>query len=373
MLIWKRKYLPCLFLSILFIISGCYDSEDIDRRMIVIPIGIDSKPDGKMLVSFRMPLISPGSGNSSQVDQKGGNFIVRSSLTSGVFPALGDIQVQNEYNVFMGQCRAIIFGETLAKNGLNQALDFINRMPTFPPTAFVVIGRPTAEAIQYLKWPETDVHDQDIRWFFSNRPNQKFGVQKWSLFRDIYDPLQDPLVPLVTPLEDNSSMRVIGSAVFRGNRMVGELDLEETALLELMKDPQKENRITLSLGQNIHATFYAITGKNKIKVSYLNNQPHYQITMRLNGFLGELSGPRLPLTPKNLKQLKKQTESYLEESLLKIIKKLQTLESDPLGFGNRFRAKQPRHFSAHRWPLDYNQAEFKVKVKFFIDRIGVLK
>jgi spore germination protein KC len=146
--ILRKKYFHCLLLSILLIISGCYDNEDIDRRVIVNPIGIDSESGGKMLISFRMFLISPGRGSSSPADQNGKNFIVRTSLASGIFPALNDIQVQDEHNIFMGQCRAIIFGETQAKNGLHQALDFINRTPTFPPNAFVVIGRPTATAIQ---------------------------------------------------------------------------------------------------------------------------------------------------------------------------------------------------------------------------------
>lgn len=370
----NKCYIYCLLFSLLTLISGCYDSEDIDRRMIVSPIGIDSNPDDKMLVTFRMLLVTPtDNGSSKDTGQGGKNFIVRSSLASGVFPALNDIQTRDEHSIFIGQCRAIIFGEGIAKKGLNPSLDFFNRMPTFPPSSFVVIGRPTAEAIQNINWPETEMHDQNIRWFFSSLPNQKFGVKKWELFRDIHDPLQDPLIPLVTPQDNNQTMKLVGMAVFREDRMIDELNLEEATLFQLLRNPGKANRISLSMEQNIHATFHAITGKKKIKVYYHNNRPSYKINIRLTAFLGELSGSESPLTKKDLRMLEKQTAKYLEKSLMKTLKRLQAMKSDPLGLGNYFRAKQPKHFSIEKWILDYGKAEFDVNVKLFIERLGVLK
>ncbi len=370
----EKKLLCFLLLSILTIISGCYDSEDIDRRMIVSPIGIDSKPDGKLLVTFRMFLLTPnGEGTLEKTSgQKSKNFIIRSATSPGIFPALNQVQVQDDHSIFIGQCRALIFGEDLAKTGLKSSLDFFSRMPTFPPTAYVVIGRPTAETIQNINWPETEMHDQNIRWFFSNRANQKFGVKRWTFYRDIYDPLQDPLIPIVTPLDNNQSFKMTGLAVFREDRMVGELNMEEATLFELLRDPGKESRISLSMNQ-VHATFYAVTGRKKIKVSYLMNRPLYQITLRLSAFLGEICGVESILTEKDITQLRVKTEKYLERSLVKMLRKLQYMKSDPLGLGNYFRAKQPKHFSIHKWPRDYEQVEFKVNVKLFIERLGVLK
>jgi Ger(x)C family germination protein len=373
MLILKKKAACCLLLSFLILISGCYDSEDIDRRVIVNPIGIDSRPNGKMLATFRMHIISPTTADSSAKNTGSKSFIIHSSLASGVFQALNNIQVQDDHTTFIGQCRAVIFGEGFAKTGLKPGLDFFSRMPTFPPTAYIVIGRPTAEAIQNINWPETEMHDQNIRWFFSNRPNQKYGVKKWSLFRDIFDPLQDPLIPIVTPWDNNQTMKLIGLAIFSEDRMVGELNLTEAALLQLLINTGKENRITIPLNQNNQASFHSITGRKKVKVYYLNDQPLYKITLRVNAFLGELTGSGSPITEKELAMIRKRTESYLEKTLIKILKKLQVMKSDPLGLGNYFRAKQSKHFSIKKWPLHYQQAQFRVDVKVFIERLGVLK
>lgn len=376
MLVLEKRAIYCRFLNFLILmilISGCYDSEDIDRRTIVSPIGIDSRPDNKLLVTFRMHLISPADEGSSP-KTGGKNYLLRSSLAPGIFQALNNVQVQDDHTIFIGQCRAVIFGEGIAKTGLKSSLDFFSRMPTFPPTASITIGRPTAEAIQNINWPETEMHDQNIRWFFSSRPNQKYDVKKWTLVRDIYDPLQDPLIPIVTPWDNNQTMKMVGLAVFSAERMVGELNLTEAALLDLLRNPWKENRISFSLNQNSQISLYSITGRRKVKVDYRNDRPFFKISLRLNAFLGELTeGSKAPLTANKLDLLSKRTESYLERSFVKILKKLQLMKSDPLGLGNYFRAKQSKHFSIEKWPLDYQQAEFDIDVKVFIDRLGVLK
>lgn len=374
MLILKKKAAYCLLISFLVLISGCYDSEDIDRRVIVNPIGIDSGPDGKMLATFRMHMISPTNAGSSAQTTGNANYIIHSSLASGVFQALNSIQVQDDHAIFVGQCRTVIFGEGFAHTGLKPGLDFFSRMPSFPPTAYIVIGRPTAAAIQNINWPETEMHGQNIRWFFSNRPNQKYCVKKWTLSRDIFDPLQDPLIPIVTPWDNNQTMKLIGLAVFSEDRMVGELNLTEAALLQLLRNTGKENRLTIPLGQNNQASFHSITGRKKVKVYYLKDRPIFKFTLCLKAFLGELTeGGKLPLTKKELEIIQKRTENHLEKSLIKILEKLQTMKSDPLGLGNYFRAKQSKHFSIKKWPLHYQQAEFIVNVKVFIERLGVLK
>lgn len=211
------KFISLVLILALTVVSGCFDSEDLDRRMIVSPIGIDSNPDGKFQVAFRMPIVLPIiSGAAGKPDKK--NFIIRSSVKEGVFPALIDIQNRDEHGIFIGQCRAIIFGETMARKGLKAILDFFNRMPTFPPSAFVVIGRPTALDILKVDWPEEEMHDQNIRWFFTDQANRIFGIKKWMLFRDINDPLRNPVVPLVIPSDENSTIKMIGLAVFGATR-----------------------------------------------------------------------------------------------------------------------------------------------------------
>jgi spore germination protein len=355
----------------LILISGCFDSEDLDRRMIVSVIGIDTNSDGKLLVSFRMPLVLPMmSAQTSKSNQK--SFILRSAVAEGVFPALIDIQNRDEHEIFVGQCRAIVIGEAMSRNGLKSILDFFDRMPTFSPSAFIAIGRPTALDILKIDWPEEEMHDQNIRWFFSNQANQIFGVKKWVLFRDLNDPLENPVIPLIIPSDDMTTMKMIGLAVFRGDRMVGELDNEEAGLLKMLSNLKKENRLVIPLTARMPTTFQTTLGKKNFNVKY-NGHSLFKLDLKLNAFIGELSSTLKLLNEREVHLLEIQSARYLQNKYLALFRKLQALQSDPLDLGNIFRIQQPKHFTLSKWPEEYQRAEFQVNVKVTIERLGVLK
>ncbi len=355
----------------LTLISGCFDTEDIDRRMIVSPIGIDADSGGKMLVTFRMPLVNQArQQQGNQTDQK--NFILRSASAQGLFPALIDIQNRDVNTIFVGQCRTVIFGEDLAKRGLKPALDFFTRMPTFPPSAFIAIARPTALELLKIDWPQQETNGQNIRWFFSNRANQIFGVKQWELFRNIFDPLQDPLVPIITLSDENTTIKLLGMAVFQGERMVGELDRDETTLFGMLRYVKKENRLVIPIDRSVPITFQVATGKKKLKVSYPGH-PLFKLDLKVNAFIGELGGYQSPLSKRELRQLEIKSSRHLERKYLELFRKLQALQSDPLDLGNHFRIQQPKHFLLTKWPQEYRRSEFQVRVKVFIERLGVLQ
>lgn len=363
-----------LILLGLTILSGCFDNEDIDRRMIVSPIGIDANPDGKILVTFRMPIVfSMAQAHQGSGRQNSAGFINRSTITEGVLPALIDIQNRDEHSIFTGQCRALVFGEALARKGLKSILDFFNRTPTFPPSAFIVIARPTAQQLLKINWPEQEMHDQNIRWFFSNQPNRIYGIKKWNLFRDINDPLRDPVVPIVAPSDENTTMKLLGLAVFRGDRMAGELNSEETRLLGMLRNLKKENRLVVPLAGRVPTSFQVVTGKKKLKVVYRAHHPLFKIDLKVSGYMAELGGYQSPLNVRAIHQIERKCGKYVKNRLLSLLQKLQALESDPLDLGNNFRIQQPKYFSSSKWREDYRNAKFQVSVKFFIERLGVLK
>jgi Ger(x)C family germination protein len=355
----------------LFLLPGCFDNEDIDRRMIISAIGIDAEPGRKMLVTFRMPVILPmGQGQGGGTKQ--GSYVTRSSSAPGVLPALIDIQNRDEHNLFIGQCRALVIGETMAKRGLTPALDFFDRMPSFPSSALVMIARPSAADILKINWPEQETHDQNFRWFFANQSNQIYGIKEWKLFQSIGDPLQDPLVPIVTPSDGDTTMKLTGLAVFRQDRMIGELTSEESALWAMLRNLKKENRLPVPVAGATAVTFQIVTGKKKLAVAY-SDHPLFTLELKLKAFLGEIGGYSPILDQRKLNQLEADSARYLERQYLALFGKLQAMKSDPLELGNTFRIQQPGHFSPAKWPREYQRAQFRVRVKVFIERLGVLK
>jgi Ger(x)C family germination protein len=366
----KLKRFLNLFILLLglILISGCFDSEDIDRRMIASHVGIDIAPKGKMQVTLRFPMVK-------QLEQpeaaKERDYILRTTATNGIFPAIIDIQNLEEHDLFIGQCRAIVFGETYARQGVKPALDFLFRIPSVPTTAYLVVARPSAVQLLDIDWSEK-LNDQNIPMFFSNRKNQKYAIKLWNLFQNTHSPLEDPIIPLVTPSDDNTAMKITGMAIFQKDRMVGEIGPEESNLMTLMKSPTHASRIFIPVAKPI-AMGFEVTGKKWLKTLYMDNHPAFYFKLKLNAYLTELGNYQTPLTNSEVRRIQKVSEHYLQTKIVALLKKLQSLQSDPLEMGNTFRVQQPNHFSLRKWSRDYRQAEFHVSVKLFIERMGVLK
>jgi Ger(x)C family germination protein len=370
------KPIVCLLLLGLTLISGCFDNEDIDRRMIVSAMGIDAdadaNADGKIRVTFKMPLDLPGGNQLPANTGSEKNFILRSSLTTGLFPAIIDIQSRNDLGIFIGQCRSIVFGEALAKRGVNPFLDFFTRMPTFSPNTFVVVARPSAAALLKVEWPAPEIGQQHMKSFFSTQANQGYGIKEWMLFRNTHDPLQDPMVPIVSPSDGNSAIQLTGLAAFRGDRMVGELDYEESVLWAMLRNLKKANRLVIPSSGSIPISFQVATGNARLKVAY-PEYPLFKLELKIHAFLGELGGYQLPLDLRSLHKIENASTLYLKKKYLALFYKLQTLQCDPLDLGNNFRIQQSKHFLIAKWPEQYKHARFQVKVRVFIERLGVLK
>lgn len=410
------KLLPWLLAAGLSLCGGCYDSEDIDHRLLVSQMGLDaasnqnqdgSSPavhgwntardqnqDGsrprvspslaqgpaaqgrdsagpRIELTLRIPLIGSVQqvGGQNAAAQK--NYLIRSTLAPDVFPGMIRLQQRETNTLFVGQCRAIIFGEALARRGIAPVLDYFDRRPTFPPSTFVMVGRPTAKALLQVDWPAQQGDGQNIRWFFSNRLNKNFGVKKWRLSRDVIDPLRDPVIPIVTPSDENSTIRMTGMAVFRGDRMVGELDTVEAMLYGLLRDAHQGARLVIPEPGFRPATFILVTGTERLRVGGGAERPRFRLQLNLRGYLAELDDRLTPLDLDRVRRLERQSAVYLSRKLESLLRKLQSLESDPLDLGNQLRIRHPRWFTPERWQEAYRRAEFGVSVHFFIERLGV--
>lgn len=371
-----RKYFAIiasfLFLPAFFV--GCLDVEDIDRRMLVNPIGIDAASRGKLGISFRMPVVRPSGGTHSPfASEKQGNNIYRLTDKNGIYPAIIDAQSRDEHSLFLGHCRAVIIGEFLAKKGLNGTIDFLERLPRLPPDAYVIIARPDAEHLLHVDWPEIELHDQNLRLFLSNTENPIPSLKRWELFGCIHESLHDPIIPLLEPSDMNTTVRQIGLAVFRRDRMVGMLNYEESILMGLIRNDGQFGKIVLP-HSGISTSFQFIKSKSSIRTLYEGQRPVFAIRVKLSTYLTELgSGYKDPMDIKELRRLERNTEIYLQHKITELLIKLRNLRSDPVQLGNYFRIQQSRHFSMKNWPEQYRQAEFRVKVHFYIERMGVLR
>jgi spore germination protein KC len=129
-----------------FFISGCWDVSEIDRRSLIVAIGLDSTGEDKVKYTAEIPVVQnllPPVING-QASQEKLSYIITSEADSA-FNTTSGLQNKTERPLFDGQIKAIVISTDLAKRGLQPFTDFLERHPKIPPQAEVILTPGTAE------------------------------------------------------------------------------------------------------------------------------------------------------------------------------------------------------------------------------------
>ena len=142
----RCKWLLMWLLVLITSCSGCWDAEDINNRAIVLALGLDVTPEGRIQVSLQIPVIMDIHVPAMQGGQKPVKpFQIVSGESDTPFGAVPELQSKTIRSLFYGQIQAVIISADLARHGLKPLVDFLERHPKIPPQAWVILTRGRAE------------------------------------------------------------------------------------------------------------------------------------------------------------------------------------------------------------------------------------
>jgi spore germination protein len=200
---------------------------------------------------------------------------------------------------------------------------------------------------------------------------------------DNFSPGMDPIAPMVELAGgDNHAIKVMGCALFSGDKMVGELDAERTFLLLAMKK---------AMGQGLHG--FSVTNpedddddkdivmsvmlkqpkvKINVNVEDNNSSPKVEISLNFTGGIDEYKWDHLAESEIQEK-IEKRIAEDLKSECERVLKYTQKVGCDPIGIGNLVRAKHNSYWKSVDWSEVYKYIPFKVNVKVDIDHYGITR
>ena len=374
----KIRFLAILLCLIM--LSGCWDLEEIDRRLFITTIGIDGDPAKEITVSIQVPvsqkMLPPGS--SSGKDQ-GKNFITLSAQDRTVRAVFGVLQTKTYRTLVIEQNRAIIIGEDTAKLGVTPIMDWFFASSKTPPEGniFIAHHHTAKEILSFVPGPKIlpglglSQASQAI-----DKYNRIYFIQDWLFEQKLVHGSKDAYAPLIDFDEQEGVYIKEGLGVFNKERLAGELSPEETQMFGLLTSQMRAGDLTFDLSAKDVKQVNAISlrnvcGNTKIKVLIKGNQPFFLLKTNVNGSLIELIGKRREITPKFNHELEQALESIIQPRLKAVIQKLQSFNSDPIDFGEQLRIQHQDLWKKIAWKKVFPTVSFKVMVKVKLERDGV--
>ena len=390
--ILRNIFIVAIIIVLVIAFSSSYTSFSIDNLAFVIAIGIDKGENNDNLkVSFQIGKPSSVSEGASTADE---SSIINSVETSSIYSA---INLMNSYigkELNLSHCKLIVFSEEIASRGIsNEIYTLINDVQIRPSTNIIVSktdakyyienSKPSIETLvtkYYEIFPNSSKYtghtsNATISDFFNSLTCdtcQPYAILGGTISNNCgnyssSDPLNAGNIKSnETSISGKRGSENIGLAVFRGDKLVGELTAMETICFSVIRnnvngflitipDPEDdENYINLYLFPN---------GSTKKNVDIVNGSPYIYVNCKFSGRIYSMKKDSSYLNDSVLNEISETASKYMELQMKNYLYRTsKDFKSDVNGFAKSVLRKFVTlyDFEKYNWLANYENAFFSV-------------
>lgn len=378
-----RAALSSLIALSLLTAMGCWDQREINQLAIILGMGIDAYGDDRILLSAQVsvPTASPG---SQQSGEAGGAGRARFALVQGTgltpFDALRALTLTVNRIPFLSHLRVLIAGRTLAERGLASTLDFMGRDPSPRGTVWITVSSDTASGILAAQTSLGQASSQGLDELMRGQANlgQVAAVDLAALMQLLTSDAKAAYAPIVKTAPrpgGGFAIRVEGTAIFLGDRMVGALDERGTRGLLWVRGKLKGGSLAIVDPSGKPWASMDITGvRTHVRPYFSAGKPHVDVDVTVDAALSAFTGTEPPDSQRSLTELAAAGAETIKAEIAAALAGARAARADIFGFADAFHRayRQQWHQLANRWPEEFAALEVNVNVVVRLSRFGLL-
>ncbi len=378
-----KIYLVILILIIPVFISGCWDSHELNKLSIVSGLGWDIDPDtGEVTLTYQSIVpsqIKSSSGTNGGGEQKGGGVLRTIQLDqdtgSSPYDVLNRYTQHGSRTPFYQHTQVYVFGKDGAEKGIHRFLDTISRNPVSRPNALMVISEKKAGDILGIQDGMENIQafgmaaEIKLSAEFSKYP----AVTSLEFANRLMSKTTAPIAPMVGIFEETGpegkkiqKIRITGTAVFKGDRMIGQLNERESSGLLWAINKIKTGFVIIP-----QASLEIVQTKSKIVPELIADRIIVTIEIEEESNLVEYKG-RQDMTSEILQELENDQAEEIASQVMAAVEKSFSLDADVFGFGDAVHRKYKKEWEDLKpgWDEIYPNIKVVVMVKTHLNEIG---
>lgn len=360
------KFLKSTFI-ILFLIaislgfSKSYTSYSIDNLDFVISLGVDiaESNENNLKVSFEFTKAanySPDSGSSSDPEP-----IINTVEAPSIDSAINLMNAHMGKELKLSHCKLVVFSEKIAQKGISdEVYTLVNNIQIRPATN-IIVSKCSPE--YYLNNLNPSIESYVTKYYevFPNSGkytgytvNATIGEFFYSLSTNTCEPVailggitegdaSDSNIENIkagnVPIRSERKSESMGLAVFKSDKLVGELSATESLSHSIMTGKLNTFLISVPNPDNSEELIdmYLYDDMNtKLDVKIINNSPFVKVNVKLTGTIASTGYSSDYLNDETLKSISNYTSSYLESMISSYLyKTAKQYESDISCIGKR--------------------------------------
>lgn len=418
-----KKILVFMLIVVLILITlfGMNSVTSMDNLAYVVAVGFDIKDTGKLELSFQIALPTGSEGGSSGSSSSQSSSSIVTSVECNSFES--GVNLVNSYlskELNLSHCKAVVFSEEIASQGIGEYLYTLINHVEIRPTCNVIISKCNAKyflnnsspmleqlSSKYYEIASTServtgytynitlldffsdfadsftecfatlgsVNDGDISNNSSSSGSNNDSSNSSSNGSNSDQPssslsnegTDDSYVASETPIDSQKNIENLGLAVFKGDKLVGELNGVE-CIAHLILTNELENAV-ISVPSPFESTnyidLYLTNSKCKTKVYLTNGTPYIKPSIDLSARIISMSDDYKDLTEENIELIEEYAKYYVERFIYDYLyKTAKVFKSDITAFGKYAVSNFATidEWNKYNWLDNYQNSFFNVDI-----------
>ena len=419
-----KKILIILLIIVItaFFLTNFSSIYTIDDYAYVIAMGLDNSDDSDLILSLQIAIPAGSSKGSESSSSQSSSSIVSTVKCKNIN---GGVNLINDYlgqKLNLSYCKAMVFSEDIAKKGIGNYICTATNDIEIRPSCDIIVSK--CSALDYITNSKPLLENLSSKYYEIASSSQKDTgltrtISLMSFYNRYYDSLCEPYAPLSSIEEsnggdsssssggksegegsssssggkstsegsssssggnsessskkdvekDNASEKIKnqGLAIFKDDKLIGEISREETLCYMLVSGKLKEAVINVPSpfedADYVSLNISSVHSKNKVEIK--NGTPFITCNISLSARVLSSTKTSNYLSKENSLALEYATNSYLNANITDFLYKTsKELKSDFIGFGrNAVRSfKTMDNWKNYDWLNKYQNSEFNVNI-----------
>lgn len=345
----------CLCAAVL--VGGCWDGRELEKRAIVLLMGIDRDEAGvRVGLQLARPQAFAGSGAQRSAANEAVTVVTRRG--ADVPSTLHELQLAVDRDLFFGHARVVVMSEAAARAGVWGQLQPLIGDMKIPRTSWLFIVRGSASTILAEKPPLDAIPATYLTNFFDNRLllERWYDVTVGGFHQRWMNPGEEPIAIWIAPGQpDQSAPTLLGIAAFHGDQFRGGLDRESSTGWVITQNQPPPGRTPVNCpGRPGRFAVRVVRSQNRIRPRTAGRTVKgLVVAANIQGRIEAVDCRAMLSDPGEMERFARAFRQKIANSIRTGLKRAQTeLRSDIFGFG-----KAVYRYAHAAWPGDEQWAK----------------
>ena len=372
-----------LSMSLIIMMSGCWNYNELNNYSIATGMAIDYKDD-KYIVSF---LISNGKREISSSNKSTYHSTLYSGEGITIYEAIKNIELISTKQLYIGHLTSIVISEEVARRGLYDSLEYLLEDFSSKKNFYVVLAKgSSAKDILSITNPLTDFSSESISDNIEASNKLQGNIIAKTYNDVIYDLVNDGIDTAISSyvivgdtkkgvtdenlnsVEPSAYIKLDDLGIFKGDKLVALADKEKSMGINIINNNVDDIYINIDCDSG-----YIVVTANNLKTEKEISKGSIKINTIGSATIKEITCNINLEDENNIKKLKIKVNNKIKDIIKDGYMFARDNGSDIFGLGLTLYRNHPLYYKNIDWYDNYLKIEPEINVDINIENNGTLK